>query len=133
MDLTRPTDQDSYYLMYGKWFLVVAGSVMLIGGLLGCCGGFKQSSTLLTLVSTEEDSNCTYYVMESVFILRNLDSQFFAIVLLISFAELAAGVYCYLHQDDFVNHFRNLMKNSVQNYYGVEEYRTKVCILIKLR
>lgn len=50
MDLARPTDQDAYYLVYGKWFLVVAGSVMLLGGLLGCCGGFKQSSTLLTLV-----------------------------------------------------------------------------------
>ena len=49
-ELTRPTDQDSHYLMYGKWFLVVAGSLMLLGGLLGCCGGFKQSSTLLTLV-----------------------------------------------------------------------------------
>lgn len=51
MELARPTDQEAYYLVYGKWFLVVAGSLVLLGGLLGCCGGFKQSSTLLTLVS----------------------------------------------------------------------------------
>jgi len=42
LDLARSNDQDAYYLVYGKWFLVVAGSLMLIGGLLGCCGGFKS-------------------------------------------------------------------------------------------
>jgi hypothetical protein len=55
MDLARPNDPDSYYLTYGKWFLVVAGVLMFVGGFLGCCGGFKQSSTLLTLVLISEN------------------------------------------------------------------------------
>jgi hypothetical protein len=57
--------------------------------------------------------------------------QFFAIMLLISLAELAAGVYCYLRQDDFLHHFRGLMKHSVQNYYGVDPYRTKAWDVIQ--
>ncbi|ODN01272.1 CD63 antigen [Orchesella cincta] len=98
-DIYLEVAPEDEYLKYGRWFLIVAGCVMLIGGITGCLGGFKQSSSLL--------------------------SAFFSIVLIISLAELAAGVYIYLNQDEFVRYFRAQMKNSVQNLYGVDEYRTK--------
>ena len=47
-DLTK----DDIYLQYGKIFLLVSGALMLLGGILGCCGGFRQSSACLSLVST---------------------------------------------------------------------------------
>jgi len=57
--------------------------------------------------------------------------QFFAIVLLISLAELSAGVYAYIHRDQFIDYFQKLMTNSVQNLYDRDEYATKAWDVIQ--
>ncbi|CAG7734728.1 unnamed protein product [Allacma fusca] len=101
----REITRNDEYLYYGKIFLLVSGALMLLGGILGCCGGFKQSSPCLSL--------------------------FLAIVLIISMAELAAGVYAYVNRDDFINYFNTLLENSVKHQYRREEVITNAWNLIQ--
>uniref|UniRef100_A0A673X1M3 Tetraspanin 2b n=1 Tax=Salmo trutta TaxID=8032 RepID=A0A673X1M3_SALTR len=68
---------------YGVYILIIAGSLVMLVGFFGCCGAIRESQCLL--------------------------GSFFACLLIIFGAEVAAGVFGFLNKDKIIE--------DVQNYY----------------
>lgn len=91
----------------GVYILIGAGSLVMLVGFFGCCGAVRESQCLLGSVSTNVyehkskklNSNAPVSFTSTVYINCVLLFQFFACLLIIFGAEVAAGVFGFLNKD----------------------------------
>lgn len=82
----------------GVYILIGAGSLVMLVGFFGCCGAVRESQCLLGSVSAYKQIHCIYYyVIFSPHLWFLL--QFFACLLIIFGAEVAAGVFGFLNKE----------------------------------
>ncbi|XP_061760472.1 tetraspanin-2 isoform X1 [Nerophis ophidion] len=101
---------DTYFI--GVYILIGAGSLVMLVGFFGCCGAVRESQCLLASVSPNRTSD-----LKSINS-KNCDGQsssmdlfqFFACLLIIFGAEVAAGVFGFLNKDKIIE--------DVQNFYA---------------
>ncbi|KAK2857911.1 hypothetical protein Q7C36_005830 [Tachysurus vachellii] len=72
---------------FAVYILIGAGGIMMLVGFFGCCGAVRESQCLLGL--------------------------FFSCVLIIFAAEVAAGVFGFLHKDEIITEVQNFYNTSV--------------------
>lgn len=126
---------DSYI---GLLVFVGIATLVLIIAFLGCCGALKESQCMLVSVS------CIFYdfLVQKSFISRPerffpakkmrfleigliatissvLSLQFFCFLFIVLVAEIATGVYAYLHQDQLLKTVKADVKQTVQHDYSV--------------
>ncbi|XP_076123726.1 tetraspanin-2a [Alosa pseudoharengus] len=78
---------DTYFI--AVYILIVAGGVMMLVGFFGCCGAVRESQCLLGL--------------------------FFACLMIIFGAEVAAGVFGFLNKDTIINEVEGFYLSSLQD------------------
>ncbi|XP_062283415.1 tetraspanin-2-like isoform X1 [Scomber scombrus] len=106
---------DTFFI--GVYILIGAGSLVMLVGFFGCCGAVRESQCLLGSVSTNvyehksKKLKCTYKLYKYCVYTVNcvLLFQFFACLLIIFGAEVAAGVFGFLNKDKIIE--------DVQNFY----------------
>ncbi|KAI7792120.1 CD9 antigen [Triplophysa rosa] len=79
----------------GVYILIVAGAIMMVVGFLGCCGAIKESSFMLGL--------------------------FFAFLLIIFAAEVAAGIWGLSNQDKIVSDVQTFYTETFSNYKATKQ------------
>lgn len=89
----------------GVYILIGAGSLVMLVGFFGCCGAVRESQCLLGSVSTNaytgtfnKTDHSWKHVKKQKFI-SPICFQFFACLLIIFGAEVAAGVFGFLNKD----------------------------------
>ncbi|KAK0154774.1 CD9 antigen [Merluccius polli] len=75
---------DTFFI--GVYILIVAGSLVMLVGFFGCCGAVRESQCLL--------------------------GSFFACLLIIFGAEVAAGVFGFLNKDKIIEDVQNFYSNA---------------------
>ncbi|KAA0706839.1 CD9 antigen [Triplophysa tibetana] len=88
----------------GVYILIAAGGLVMLVGFFGCCGAVKESQCLLGL--------------------------FFACLLTIFGAEVAAGVFGFLNKDEIIEEVKTYYDNSAKHYNNItiqSYYRTLNC------
>ncbi|XP_061526046.1 tetraspanin-2-like isoform X1 [Phycodurus eques] len=107
---------DTYFI--GVYILIGAGSLVMLVGFFGCCGAVRESQCLLASVSPNVTSEIQsirtkisflFCFFGGFFVSLNL-LQFFACLLIIFGAEVAAGVFGFLNKDKIIE--------DVQNFYA---------------
>ncbi|XP_012691731.1 tetraspanin-2a [Clupea harengus] len=78
---------DTFFI--AVYILIIAGGVMMLVGFFGCCGAMRESQCLLGL--------------------------FFACLMIIFGAEVAAGVFGFLNKDKIINEVESFYLNSLQD------------------
>lgn len=97
-----------FLVLLGVYILIGAGSLVMLVGFFGCCGAVRESQCLLGSVST--NSYWTMYTARArteveyklIVICVLFCFQFFACLLIIFGAEVAAGVFGFLNKDKVV-------------------------------
>ncbi|XP_056590019.1 CD9 antigen [Triplophysa dalaica] len=88
----------------GVYILIAAGGLVMLVGFFGCCGAVRESQCLLGL--------------------------FFACLLAIFGAEVAAGVFGFLNKDEIIEEVKTYYDNSAKDYNNTtiqSYYRTLNC------
>ncbi len=101
-DFKKQSDlfQDSeLFPEYFPYIMIAAGVLILMIGLIGCCGAVREHQTLL-----------------GVFILC---------IVLIMGLEIAGCVYVYLNRYDILNDMERDLKNSLKKYYGASDSKSE--------
>ncbi|KAL5274798.1 CD9 family protein [Megaselia abdita] len=83
---------------FAIYIFLAVGLLILLGGMLGCCGSCKESKCMLVL--------------------------FFCVFLIVLVAQLAAGAWAYCNRDKLDGLVRASVKYSVQEEYGHVSTRT---------
>lgn len=97
--------QDPNHYYYSLYIFLAAGILMLVVAFFGCCGAFKESQCMLI--------------------------SFFAFLLVILVAEVAAGIWAYTNSHDLELKIRNAVKSTVQEEYGTVHSRTETFDVIQ--
>lgn len=111
---------NNFYI--GLLVFVGVATLTLIIAFLGCCGALKESQCMLVSVSNPN----YHFSFETLYLYLFFSflQQFFCFLLIVLVAEIATGVYAYLHQDQLLKIVRGSVKYTVQHEFSVIDSKT---------
>ncbi|XP_055366560.1 tetraspanin-2-like isoform X1 [Betta splendens] len=102
---------DTFFI--GVYILIGAGGLVMLVGFFGCCGAVRESQCLLGSVRRHAPSFTAFSPHhEGLHSPSPFFPQFFACLLIIFGAEVAAGVFGFLNKDKIIEDVQNFYKTT---------------------
>ncbi|KAL7992093.1 hypothetical protein Chor_016349 [Crotalus horridus] len=111
--------QSNIYLATA-YILVVAGAVVMITGILGCCATFREQRSLLKVELQEAQLFQNAFCPEQLSIPPSSNKLYFILLLCIFLLEIIAGILACVYYQQLNNELKENLRNTIIKKYRKE-------------